>query len=149
MSDDLCKCPEACLRKNRRASKRNSARPAISPASGVAWREPSGTSFLYRQADACRSPILTIMTASGILRESVALCQNQCLGSTIRSRQIQGSGNLARIGPHSREFASGTSSNACSTSAGTRHGCRVANFTKAQFVEAVASCFPSAMRSSS
>ena len=27
-------------------------------------REPSGTSFLYRQADACRSPVLSIMATS-------------------------------------------------------------------------------------
>jgi hypothetical protein len=32
----------------------------------VAWREPSGTSFLYRQADACRSPILSLLTAWSI-----------------------------------------------------------------------------------
>ena len=31
--------------------------------SSAIGREPSGISFLYRQADACRSPILSLMTA--------------------------------------------------------------------------------------
>ena len=33
---------------------------------GAERREPSGTSFLYRQADACRSPILSLLTAWSI-----------------------------------------------------------------------------------
>ena len=34
-------------------------------------REPSGTSFLYRQADACRSPILSIMAAWSMMLTQV------------------------------------------------------------------------------
>ena len=44
-------------------------RPEMSQASGAARREPSAASFLYRQADACRSPILSLMTAWSINKQ--------------------------------------------------------------------------------
>ena len=49
-------------------------------------REPCGTSFLYRQVDACRSPIVSLITAGSIHGEQVTrqpIVLAACASSTI------------------------------------------------------------------
>ena len=48
-------------------------------------REPSGTSFLCRQADACRSPIVSLMTARSITRSPTTSATRKCRTQTLRS----------------------------------------------------------------
>ena len=68
-------------------------------------REPSGTSFLYRQADACRSPIVSLMNADVAWSENGNPERTRVISSGVHGvwyvRTDQGSGRTSCRKPSS------------------------------------------------
>ncbi|GEM_PF-6061633 len=78
--------PETCTLRGRKSVRR------------AERREPSGTSFLYRQADACRSPIILLRTARSLTSRTTGIHdQFQSVISLLFDRRGQGTGVVRRV----------------------------------------------------